>query len=209
MFKKKLKSFLEIIKNYKLKTIIFFYIELSKKLNLKTFFKILYLKLFTYSKIGKNIIIENNFHITPFAKISIGSNVYLGHNAVIESKFYKKNKLGIIIGNNVWISRDIHIQNSDLIKIEDNVLIGEFVSIRTNKHSTYSGLPIKNQEMMVGNIIIEKNVWIGRGVLIEGNKKGLIIGENSIIGANSFVKSSVPKNSIFAGNPAKLVKKRN
>ena len=63
--------------------------------------------------------------------------------------------------------------------------------------------------MVIGKIIIEKNVWIGRGVIIEGNPEGLIIGENSIIGANSYLKKSIPKNTIYAGNPATFLKKRN
>ena len=208
MFKRKMRNFLKILKKYRFRSVFFFYIEIYKKFNLRTYAQIIYLKLFTFSKIGKNITIESNFKITPFSKILIGNDFYLGHNAIIEIKHYKKDSLGLIIGNNVWISRDVHIQNSDFIKIGDNVLIGEFVSIRTNKHATSIYKPVKKQKMIVGQIIIENNVWIGRGVMIEGNEKGLVIGEDSIIGANSYVKDSVPKNSIFAGNPAKFIKKR-
>ena len=208
MFKRKMRNLLKILNKYRFRSVFFFYIEIYKKLNLRTYAQIIYLKLFTFSKIGKNITIESNFKITPFSKILIGNDFYLGHNAIIETKHYKKDSLGLIIGNNVWISRDVHIQNSDFIKIGDNVLIGEFVSIRTNKHATSIYKPVKKQKMIVGQIIIENNVWIGRGVMIEGNEKGLVIGEDSIIGANSYVKDSVPKNSIFAGNPAKFIKKR-
>lgn len=200
--------FLNLLKEYKFRTPIFIFVELKKKIKFGSLYRKLYLKIFTFSKIGNNITIESNFRISPFTKISIGNNFYLGHNAVVESKLSNHISLGIVIGNNVWISRDIHIQNSDLILISDNVLIGEFVSIRTNKHSTNINKPIKSQNMIVGKILIEKNVWIGRGVIIEGNSEGLTIGENSIIGANSYLKKSVPKNSIFGGNPAKFIKKR-
>ena len=58
----------------------------------------------------------------------------------------------------------------------------------------------------VGNtkpVILEDNVWIGDSAII---CKGVTIGKNSIIGAGSVVTKNVPPNSIFAGNPAKLVK---
>ena len=52
-------------------------------------------------------------------------------------------------------------------------------------------------------VILEKNVWIGDSAIV---CKGVTIGENSIIGAGSVVTKDVPKNSVYAGNPAKLVK---
>jgi NDP-sugar pyrophosphorylase family protein len=58
----------------------------------------------------------------------------------------------------------------------------------------------------VGNtkpVIFEDNVWIGDSAII---CKGVRIGKNSIIGAGAVVTKNVPPNSIFAGNPAKLVK---
>ena len=51
---------------------------------------------------------------------------------------------------------------------------------------------------------IHKNVWIGeRSIILKGTQ----IGENSIIGAGSVVHGDIPPNSIYAGNPAKEVKK--
>jgi acetyltransferase-like isoleucine patch superfamily enzyme len=35
---------------------------------------------------------------------------------------------------------------------------------------------------------------------------GITIGENAIVGANSFVTRDIPKNTFFAGCPAKLIK---
>ena len=52
-------------------------------------------------------------------------------------------------------------------------------------------------------VIMEDNVWIGDSAII---CKGVTIGKNSIIGAGAVVTKDVPANSIYAGNPAKLVK---
>ena len=51
---------------------------------------------------------------------------------------------------------------------------------------------------------IAKNVWIGeRSIILKGTE----IGENSIIGAGSVVSGKVPANVVYAGNPAKEIRK--
>ncbi|AGM26203.1 maltose O-acetyltransferase [Spiroplasma syrphidicola EA-1] len=52
-------------------------------------------------------------------------------------------------------------------------------------------------------IIIENNVWLGANVTVT---PGVVIGENSIIGAGSVVTKNIPKNVIAAGIPAKVIK---
>lgn len=52
-------------------------------------------------------------------------------------------------------------------------------------------------------IIIGENVWIGENARI---CKGVTIGDNAIIAADSVVTKNVPANAVAAGNPAKIVK---
>ena len=52
-------------------------------------------------------------------------------------------------------------------------------------------------------MIIKDNVFIGARCLI---LKGVVVGENSIIGAGSVVTKNIPDNEIWAGNPAKFIK---
>lgn len=53
-------------------------------------------------------------------------------------------------------------------------------------------------------VTIKENAFIGAHSTI---LKGVTIGKNSIIGACSVVTKNVPDNEIWAGNPAKFVKK--
>jgi acetyltransferase-like isoleucine patch superfamily enzyme len=52
-------------------------------------------------------------------------------------------------------------------------------------------------------IIIEDNVWLGVNSVI---LKGVTIGANTVIGANSVVTKSIPANVIAAGNPCRVIR---
>lgn len=53
--------------------------------------------------------------------------------------------------------------------------------------------------------LIKNDVWIGNGALI---KQGVTIGNGVVIGMGSVVTKDVPDYEIWAGNPAKFIRKR-
>lgn len=53
--------------------------------------------------------------------------------------------------------------------------------------------------------IIGADVWIGMGTIIKG---GINIGAGAVIGAGSVLTKDVPPYEIWAGNPAKFIRKR-
>ncbi len=56
-------------------------------------------------------------------------------------------------------------------------------------------------------IVIKKGAYIGmHSTVISPDKGGIIIGENSIIGAGSLVNRSIPNGETWAGNPARKIK---
>lgn len=57
-----------------------------------------------------------------------------------------------------------------------------------------------------GPITIGDNVWIGINVTIVGPAT---VGDNVIIGANSLVLGNLECNGVYAGSPAKLIRKLN
>jgi acetyltransferase-like isoleucine patch superfamily enzyme len=54
-------------------------------------------------------------------------------------------------------------------------------------------------------VIIHDNVWLGLNCVV---LKGVEIGENTIIGANSLVVKSIPANVIAGGNPCKVLREK-
>jgi len=115
----------------------------------------------------------------PNAKIEIGENSGFSGATIVAYNHVK-------IGNNVNVGVNACIYDSDFHPID--------AEDRRN-HSTEA---IKDKP-----IIIEDDVWIGANVIV---LKGVTIGCRSIIGAGSIVTTNVPADSIFAGNPAKLIK---
>ncbi len=56
-----------------------------------------------------------------------------------------------------------------------------------------------------GKVIIKRNAFIGCNTIV---CKPVTIGENAIIGAGYVVTKNIPSNEVWAGNPAKFIKRR-
>lgn len=149
-------------------------------------------------------------------KIILGNNIYLNNT-------FESNPIGLVnpcsfvtfvegeikIGNNVGMS-SVSIVSQKSVTVGNNVLIGGGVCIYdTDFHSVNPNLRNTGNDLRYAkakDVIIEDNVFIGtRSIIL----KGVTIGENSIIGAGSVVTKNVPKNEIWAGNPAKFIKRVN
>lgn len=66
--------------------------------------------------------------------------------------------------------------------------------------------PVSRAIIENGFVKIESNVWIGDGVVILPNT---LIGNGSIVGANTVVIKNIPLNVIVGGNPARILKSYN
>ena len=106
------------------------------------------------------------------------------------------NHARIIIGDHVGMSGCSIVCNDSVI-IGNNVLLGANCQIgdRDGHQDRYASKPAP--------IIIEDGVWLGMNVTV---LKGVTIGTNTIIGANSLVTKDIPANCIAAGSPCKIIK---
>jgi acetyltransferase-like isoleucine patch superfamily enzyme len=56
-----------------------------------------------------------------------------------------------------------------------------------------------------GNIVIKNDVWISEGCFIMGNTQ---ISDGAVVGARSVVTKNIPPYEVWAGTPAKFIRKR-
>ena len=105
-----------------------------------------------------------------------------------------QNNKNFKLGRKTDIGAFTYINAKNGVIIEDYVQIGSHCSI-------YSVSTIDKKK---GKVVLKKNCKISSHCLV---MPGVTIGENSIVGAFSFVNRDIPKNTIAFGVPIKLVKK--
>ena len=110
----------------------------------------------------------------------------------------------IIIGDGSGIS-NCAIFASEGVTIGKQVMIGAGVKIYdTDFHPVDFTARIENKPAKKAAVTIADGVFIGAHSII---LKGAVIGEKSVIGAGSVVTGRIPDNEIWAGNPAKFIRK--
>lgn len=155
-----------------------------------------------FKTVGRNkkssIVIGNNVNInSSLSADPIGGDtrtiLYTRHDGVIK------------IGDGVGLS-------NTTIVAESFVVIGEYTNIGgstkiydTDFHSIDSRVRLNgDKDIKSSPVTIGERVFIGGHCLI---LKGVTIGNDSVIGAGSVVTKDVPSGEIWAGNPARFIRK--
>jgi len=143
---------------------------------------------------GESIVINSNMKSNPIggdsktilicnegAKIKIGNNTGISNSCIFAHNEIK-------IGNDVFIGGGCKIYDTDFHSLD-------YRKRRLNEAET---------EVNVKPVEIKDNVFIGAHSII---LKGITIGECSVIGAGSVVAKNIPPNEVWAGNPARFIRK--
>lgn len=100
---------------------------------------------------------------------------------------------GLKLGYMTDIGAFTYINAKNGVVIEDYVQIGSHCSI-------YSISTVDDKE---GEVVLRSNCRIGSHTVI---MPGVIVGENAVVGAHSFVNQNIPANCTAVGAPAKVIK---
>lgn len=141
-----------------------------------------------------NVIIGDG---NKFLSKETSNNIGLNHRCIISATPIEGMSGLLKIGNNCGFS-------GVSIWCFNQIVIGNHVRVGANALIMDGDAHFEDSRVMPpAPIFIKDNVWIGANAVI---KKGVTIGENSIVGLNSVVTHDVPANCVVAGNPCRIIK---
>jgi serine O-acetyltransferase len=113
--------------------------------------------------------------------------------------------LMIDIPPSVVIGRDIHLYHRWFgVVINRDVTIGDRVHIF--HHVTIGKKEVTGPRSAdYGGVTVESDAWLCVGAIILGGSDRLVVGEGTIVGANSVLTESTGKWEVWAGCPARQI----
>lgn len=182
---------------------------------------------FSFAKLISRLWARQLAQVGPRFHVSAGTRIQGGRFVSIGDVFYAGPSLWIeaverfagidhapriAIGAHVTCSGFVHIAATTLVTIGEGVLLGSRVHITDHAHGSYAGplqdspttLPAERRLSQGRPVCIERNVWLGDGVVV---LPGVTIGAGSIVGANSVVSRNLPAGVIAVGAPAMPIKR--
>jgi maltose O-acetyltransferase len=152
-------------------------------------------------KIGTEIELTGPVIILNSGTIEIGDQV------IFDSKWYKpiyiqlsRPEARLTIENNAYINFGTEISLVREVFIGAYSLIGIDCLIYDTDWHSLDGL---DREVPVAPTRIGRGVWLGARVIV---MKGVTIGDNTVVAANSVVTNDLPNNVLAGGSPARVIR---
>jgi len=134
-----------------------------------------------------------------------GCGSKIGCKCRVGADVFILNYKNLKIGDNSSIGKKSEIFNYDLFSIGNEVDIGTELYVNTSDHIfSDNNKALSKQGAINSPVIIENDVWIGARVTI---LRGAHVQSRIVIGAGTIITGNLFSNNIYAGNPAKIIKK--
>ena len=176
--------------------------------NLKIFFGLLRLLWEIIANGGKLIVHDYKYYIGNNVKFLLNSGGYcdLGKKTWLTDFCYIEANGGkITLGVNNFFNSNCKLVSLNEIKIGDNNLFGPNVIIVDHKHNYQDREKlICKQGFSSAPVILGSDIWICANVVIT---EGVTITDHVIVSANSVVSNDLLESGLYAGTPAKLIKR--
>lgn len=130
-----------------------------------------------YWHFGKFVNVYGDFTVVDATKVRLGRNVAINHDVFLLGR------CGIVIGDNVVLSARAMVMDGGLETGGPNAAGSDHV----------------DRPVAIGD-----GAWIGAAAII---LPGVEIGPGAVVGAGSVVTRSIPAGEIWAGNPARPIRK--
>jgi putative colanic acid biosynthesis acetyltransferase WcaF len=146
---------------------------------------------------------KNPFNILSSLKVtllrSFGGKI--GKGVVIKPAVSIKFPWKLRVGDNSWIGEEVWIDNLSDVTIGSNVTLSQGCLILTGSHDHRR----TTFDFRTFPILLEDGVWIGAKAVVAG---GVICRSHSVLALNSVAEKELEPYTIYKGNPAIPVKKR-
>lgn len=157
-----------------------------------------------FTQAGKKIVVKRSAEF----RLAQGAVLEVGDGCTIQDYSFFQLTLPnpkVYIGDNTVIGRRNIITAKNVIKIGSNVLLGSDVQIIDHGHGIVRNRIIREQQALIGEVVIGDDVWVGAGAKILMN---VHIGNGAVIGANAVVTDDIPEYGVAVGVPARTIKYR-
>ena len=163
----------------------------------------------SYMVVKDKVQIGRDVKIQAFSKIGItlSSNVQIGDYSIINGTSLPNDiGIGLRIGENSAFGEFCYFGCAGGIEIGSNVIGGQNIRFHSENH-LYADLdlPIFCQGATRKGIVGGDNCWIGAGAVF---LDGVVLGNGCVVAANAVLNKEYPPNSVIAGVPGKVIKKR-
>lgn len=151
-------------------------------------------------RIGKNVYIGDQVSliVEQGATLTIADNSFIGESCYIKCFGGK-----VEIGQDVSINSKSFINGCGGVSIGDNTRIGtQSIIIASNHKFGEPDLLVKDAITKQG-VSLGENIWLGARVTV---LDGVVIPNDSVIGACSLVSKPLPESGVYVGIPVKKIK---
>ena len=125
----------------------------------------------------------------------------IGAGVVIKPSVDVKYPWHLVIGNDCWIGEHCWIDNLTTVRLGNDVCVSQGAYFCTGNHNWSD--PAFG--LMIAPIQLGDGSWAGAKCILT---PGAVLGPGAIAAAGSVVSGTVPEFEIYAGNPARFVRRR-